>query len=450
MDMVGVLLALAMGAGLGFFMGQLAGRSKLAGAVARSDYDRVAGELAALSARLADAQARITELDGKLEQKGREAVQANERAVKASTEAQAEARRLEEQKQALEQMHKQMEVKFQNLSSQMLEQMGVKFNTQSEEKLGALLKPMGEQLKGFNELVTKSFGEQTGQQNSLRQEIEKIVLQADSLSKALRGDVKAQGNWGEIMLERILEQSGLAKGTDYTLQGEDMQLKADDGSRQKPDVVVNLPEGKHLIIDSKVSLVAYDRYCSAADDMQRGVQLKAFLASIRGHIVDLAGKAYSDNQKLAAPDFVMLFMPIEGAFSLAVQQDTELHAFAWGKRIALVCPSTLFATLRTVASLWKIEKQNRNAADIAERGAALYDKFVGFVDDMQAIGKQLDAAKGRYDSALNKLSTGAGNVVRQAEMMRELGLKTKKALPKELTMGEDSSVALLDSEKAQA
>jgi DNA recombination protein RmuC len=327
----------------------------------------------------------------------------------------------------------------------MLEQMGKKFNAQSEEKLGELLKPMKEGLNNFSKLVNDSFGEQGKEQRSLKDQIEKIVLQADSLSKALRGDVKAQGNWGEIVLERILEQSGLEKGLTYTVQGEDMKLKAEDGSRQKPDVVVNLPDGKHLIIDSKVSLTAYDRYCSEQDTSLQAGHLKDFLISIRAHIAGLAGKDYAHNAGLAAPNFVMLFMPIEGAFSLAVQQDPELTEYAWSRRIALVCPTTLFATLQTVSSLWRIEKSNRNAEDIAKRGAALYDKFVGFVEDMQGIGKQLDGARTKFDGAMNKLSTGTGNLLRQAEDMRKLGLKPKKALPRELTLDSaEEPLALAD------
>ena len=449
MDMVSVLLALAIGAGLGFFMGQLAGKSKLAGAVARGDYEKATSDAAALAARLEGAQGRVDELTDALEQKGRELVTTSEQLVKTRAEAQAEARRLEEQKQTLEQMLKQMEVKFENLSAQMLEKMGKQFNTQSEEKLGQLLKPMGEQLKGFNELVLKSFGEQTGQQNSLKEQIEKIVLQTDGLTKALRGDVKAQGNWGEVMLERILEVSGLKKGVGYTTQGSEMNLADEAGNRKRPDVIIHLPDGKHAIVDSKVSLIAYERYCEAQEDAEKALHLKEFLRSIYAHVNGLSAQQYQHLKGLNAPDFVMLFMPIEGAFSLAVQHDTELHANAWAKGIAIVSPSTLFISLRTIASLWSIDEQNKNTAEIAESGAALYDKFVGFVEDMQGIGKQLEATRAKYDGAMNKLSTGTGNLVKRAEGMRKLGLKTKKALPRELTLDDEApEVALLDSEKA--
>lgn len=443
MDAVLLVVGLILGAAAGFFMGQMAGKSKLAGAVARSDYDRATSDVATLTAKLEGAQARVNELAEALENKGRELVTTSENLVKLRAEAQAEARRLEEQKQTLEQMLKQMEVKFENLSKQMLEQMGKQFNTQSEEKLGALLKPMGEQLKGFNELVLKSFGEQTGQQNSLKEQIEKIVLQTDGLTKALRGDVKAQGNWGEVMLERILEVSGLKKGVGYTTQGTDMDLTDEAGNRKRPDVIIHLPDGKHAIVDSKVSLTAYERYCESDDDAAKALHLKEFLRSIYNHVNGLSAQQYQHLKGLNAPDFVMLFMPIEGAFSLAVQHDTELHANAWAKGIAIVSPSTLFISLRTIASLWSIDEQNKNTAAIASRGAALYDKFVGFIEDMSSIKKALDATVTRYENAMGKLSSGQGNLVRQAEMMRELGLKTQKALPKELLA---ESPALLEAE----
>lgn len=423
-------------------VGYLLGKQCVAGSVPRSEHERIVAERAGLQALLSECQAQTARLQQALDEKSAQLADWQQQAATSRTQSEENAKRLTEQKAELEQMQLLMEQKFQNLSAQMLEKMGQRFNTQSEEKLGELLKPMRERLSEFSKLVADSFSEQGKEQRSLKDQIEKVVLEAGSLSKALRGDVKAQGNWGEVMLERILEQSGLHKGTDYVVQGEELKLKTEDGSRQKPDVVVKLPDGKHLIVDSKVSLTAYDRYCRAEDDAQRSVHLREFLTSVRAHVVGLAGKDYAGNAGLSSPDFVMLFMPIEGAFSLAVQQDPELHAFAWSKRIALVCPTTLFATLQTVASLWRIEKQNKNAEDIAKRGAALYEKFVGFIDDMQGIGKQLDTARSRYEGAMNKLSVGTGNLVRQAQMLKEMGVKTQKTLPKELTASDEADIML--------
>lgn len=428
-DSIGlVLMAAALAAG--FALGWMRGRQALAGAVPRADYDRAIEEKAALAARLEAMGAERKEQAARQDRTDSALTEARERAICAEAGLKAEQQKLVEQKQ-------QLKVEFENMANAMLEKINAKFIDQSEKKIGELLTPMQEKLNDFKKLVTDSFSEQGKEQRSLKDVISAITLQTDGLTKALRGDVKAQGNWGEIMLERILEQSGMEKGVAYTTQGENMQLKAEDGSRQRPDVIVHLPDGKHLIIDSKVSLTAYERYSSASEE-DRLAHLKEFIASVRAHITNLAGKDYASNAGLSAPDFVILFMPIEGAFSLAVQHDPELHPFAWSKRIVMVSPNNLFAIMQTAASLWRIEKSNRNAEDIAYRGAQLYDKFVGFVEDMQAIGKQLDAARGKYDAALGKLAQGPGNLVRQTEEMRKLGLKSKKQLPKELTLDDET------------
>ncbi|MDE3060751.1 MAG: DNA recombination protein RmuC, partial [Pseudomonadota bacterium] len=263
----------------------------------------------------------------------------------------------------------------------------------------------------------------------------------DSLTKALRGDVKAQGNWGEVMLERILEESGLRKGEDYVLQGEAMGLSGEDGGRQRPDVIIKLPDDKHVIIDAKVSLTAYERYCADGDESH----LRDFLKSVRNHVAGLESKRYQDNDKLNTPDVVMLFMPVEGAFALAMQQDRELHQYAWGKRIVIVSPTMLFANLRTIASLWRIERQNRYAYEIADQGGRLYDKFVGFIEDMQLIGRQMSGLHKSYDSAMNKLSEGRGNLVGSVEKLKSLGAKASKSLPKDL-LAEESSFSAGESE----
>ncbi len=264
-------------------------------------------------------------------------------------------------------------------------------------------------------------------------------MQADSLAKALRGDVKAQGNWGEVMLERILEASGLQKNIGYFIQSTDMELTGVAGNRLRPDVVIKLPDKNHIIIDSKVSLVAYDRYCRETDELAKTVHLKEFLKSIRNHVSGLAGKNYPDIKELGTPDLVLMFMPIEGAFSLAVQHDQELHPYAWDKRVAIVCPSTLIIALKTIASIWRIEKQNKYAEEIAKRGGALYDKFHSFIEHMQGIGDSLKGAQRSYNAAFRRLHEGQGNLVWQAEKLKELGAKTSKSLPKELMPGDDIS-----------
>ena len=270
--------------------------------------------------------------------------------------------------------------------------------------------------------------------------------QTENLTKALKGDVKAQGNWGEIVLERILEESGLREGVEYYLQGSGLGLKDTEGRAQKPDVVIALPEGKHIIIDSKVSLTHYERYVAEEDEVAKKLALKNFIDSLRQHVVGLSGKRYEQHGTLGSPDFVLMFTPIEGAYSLAVQQDPSLHPFAWEKKIVLVCPSTLFATLRTIASVWKNEMQNRNVQEIARQGGALYDKFVGFIEDMTEIGDRLKQVDKAYDKAKNKLVDGTGSLISRTENLRKLGAKTTKQLPKELV----EEIAVQQLEKSDA
>ena len=359
--------------------------------------------------------------------------------------AQKEIATLSAEKQMLGHAQDSMKLEFRNTANQLFEEVSAKFSLQSEQKIGNMLAPLKERIGEFQKKVDDSFGTQRIEQNTLKAEIARIVnmneqmrLQTENLTKALRGDVKAQGNWGEVMLERILEESGLIKNADYTLQGEEMGLTGEHGGRLKPDVIVNLPDGKHVIIDAKVSLTAYERYCREPDDTGRAVQLREFITSIKNHITGLEKKRYQDIEKLSSPDFVFMFLPVEGAYSLALQHDQELHSFAWNRKIALVCPSTLFASLSTIASLWRIEKQNRNVQEIAREAGGLYDKVVGFVSDMQDIGKKLGSTQAAYDDAFKKLSDGTGNIVKRVENLKTLGAKTTKSLPRDLVLMDDA------------
>jgi DNA recombination protein RmuC len=351
------------------------------------------------------------------------------------------------------QMQDQMRMQFENLARQIFEENSNRFSEQSKKGLGDLLNPLKERLVEFQTKVDKSFGDQAKEQFALKNEIERIVkvsqtmnMQTENLTKALKGDVKAQGNWGEIVLERILEESGLREGVEYYLQGSGLGLKDNEGRVQKPDVVIVLPEGKHIIIDSKVSLTHYERYVAEEDEVAKKLALKNFIESLRQHVVGLSGKRYEQQGTLGSPDFVLMFTPIEGAYSLAVQQDPGLHPFAWEKKIVLVCPSTLFATLRTIASVWKNEMQNRNVQEIARQGGALYDKFVGFIEDMTEIGDRLKQVDKAYDKAKNKLVDGTGSLISRTENLRKLGAKTTKQLPKELV----EEIAIQQLEKSDA
>lgn len=431
-----LVIAVLVGAAIGLAFGWMRAKNLLAGAVSRAHYDALAEEKITLAAKREAANDRIDALSDELEQLKRDKTALHERALKSEAQAHALEDKLKEQQE-------QLRLEFNNTATALLEKIGTQFTAQSEKKIGELLNPMRERLTDFQKLVVDSFTTQGKEQHTLKSEIEKIVLQTDSLTKALRGDVKAQGNWGEVMLERILEESALRKGEDYFVQAAEMGLTGADGNRLKPDVIVRLPEDKHIIIDAKVSLTAYERYCAEADELARGVHLKEFIRSVKNHVAGLEQKRYQDIEKLGTPDFVLMFMPIEGAYSLAVQSDPELHGYAWGRKIVIVCPATLFATLRTIASLWRIETQNRHAHEIARQGGVLYDKFIGFVEDMQAIDLHLGRAHESHTKAMNKLNTGRGNIVIGMEKLKQLGIKSSKSLPKEL-QGLESDIEALE------
>jgi DNA recombination protein RmuC len=253
-----------------------------------------------------------------------------------------------------------------------------------------------------------------------------VTEETKNLTLALKGDPKAQGNWGELILEKVLENSGLTAGVEFTVQ---TTLKSDEGSNLRPDVVINLPDNKHFVIDSKVSLTAYERSCSAREPDEQEAALKAHVQSVCGHVEELARKKYLDLYGITAPDFVFMFIPVEPAFSSALRADQTLFNDAFAMKVVLVPPSTLLATLRTVAQIWKQEKQTRNALEIARRSGALYDKFVGFYEDLKDIGTKLNATRDTYDAALNKLKDGRGNLIKSVEDIKKLGAKAAKELP---------------------
>lgn len=318
-----------------------------------------------------------------------------------------------------------MEQKFENLGNKIFKEHNQNFKTE-------LLAPLKGDIEGFKKKLEESFNTQAKEQYSLKAEIERIVKinehmtsETSNLTKALKGDSKTQGSWGEVILERILEESGLRCGEDYILQGAEMDLKhPETGAVLKPDVVVKLPENKHIIIDSKVSLTHYERFCATQDE----TYLKQFISSIKKHVSDLEVRRYQDADKLKTPDFVLMFMPIEGAFSLAMQEEPELHSHAWGKKVVIVCPSTLFATLRTISSIWRLELQHKNVLEIAKRGGLLYDKVAGFVKDMLSLGKQLEISQTTYQNAMDKLQDSKGNMLQQTEELKRLGAKASKNL----------------------
>jgi DNA recombination protein RmuC len=332
----------------------------------------------------------------------------------------------------IHELQQKSRLEFEQLANKILEEKTSKFTEQNKLNLDHILNPLKENIKAFEEKVEKVYKSESEERHTLKGVISQLMLQskqiqeeANNLSKALKGDSKKQGNWGEVILERVLERSGLVKDREYRTQA---AFTGNDGLRSQPDVILDLPDDKHLVIDAKVSLVAYERLVSAETDAERDIHIKQHILSIKAHIHGLSGKNYQDLYQINSPDFVLLFIPIESSFALAVQKDAELFNYAWDRKVVIVSPSTLLATLRTIASLWKQERQNRNVLEIARLSGSMYDKFVGFLSDMDSIGRNIRQSQDAYDKALNKLSTGAGNLASTSEKIKKLGAKTNKQI----------------------
>ncbi len=341
---------------------------------------------------------------------------------------------------------------FKNLANDILDEKSRKFADQNKSNLETLLGPLGDKIRDFQKRVEDVYDKESKQRFSLENEIKtlrdlntRISQDAINLTNALKGQSKTQGAWGEVILERVLEMSGLVKGREYEIQ---VTLTSEEGKRSCPDVIVYLPEKRHLVIDSKVNLLAYERYCTLADGPERDAELRRNIAAFRKHIGELDLKRYQDHYKLNSLDFVLMFVPIEGAFMVAVQDDANLFNQAFEKNLVIVSPSTLLATMRTISNLWRQEYQSRNAIKIAKQAGRLYDKFAGFVDDLQDIGSKLQAAQATYDAAHNKLATGRGNIVSRVENLRLLGARAKKVLPHDLVEDamEDNELEALNNE----
>ena len=356
------------------------------------------------------------------------------------------SRSFEEKIRLLDEAKVQMKVQFEQLAAQIFEQKSKTFDEAHTKGLDLLLKPFREQIAQFATQSKEQFIHDAKERQSIKDEIlrlktlnERLSQDAINLTQALKGENKTQGNWGEIVLERILEESGLREGHEYDIQS---TLSDEEGKKFRPDVIVHLPQNKDIIIDSKVSLVAYDAFIRAENDEERAHALKQHLLSIHGHIKGLSGKRYEQLSGVRTLDFVLLFMPIEGAFLLALEQDNTFFKTAYEQNIVVVSPSTLLVTLRTIEHIWRSEYQERNAKAIAESAEALYEKLVAFVEDMEKIGEQIGRTQKSYDGAMNKLSTGKGNLIRRVESMRKLGLKPKKMLPSSVTDTEDEEILL--------
>lgn len=340
--------------------------------------------------------------------------------------------RNEEQQKDVERIQEKFTKEFENLANKILEEKSTKFTKQNRESLEHILNPLKEKIKTFEEKVDKTHKESIDYHAALREQIfglkalnEQMSKEATNLTKALKGDSKMQGNWGELVLERVLEKSGLEKGREYSVQ---QSFTKADGLRVLPDVIIHLPDGKKMIVDSKVSLTDYERYVNAEDEL-RPKHLKDHIYSLRKHIEQLSAKKYEDLYEIESPDFVLMFIPIEPAFALAINEDNKLYNQAFEQNIVIVTPSTLLATLRTIDTMWNNEKQQRNAVEIARQAGALYDKFEGFITDLTKVGKKMDEAKNEYSGAMKKLVEGRGNIITSIEKLKKMGAKAKKTLP---------------------
>lgn len=380
--------------------------------------EQIGNELADVRRVRDDAQTRLVELTRK------------HAALEAGAQAQAQA--AAEKLQTLERAEQRLRETFQNLANQILDAKAERIREQNAEQLGHLLDPLRTQIGDFRKLVSESYEKENNARVALQTQVtqladlnQKLSHEANSLARALTNENRTQGYWGELRLERLLEASGLAKGSEYVTQE---SFTDADGDRYRPDAIVRLPEGKDVIIDAKVALVAYRDSCDAADDASREQALVRHVNALRAHVRGLGEKNYAQLQGVNAPDLVLMFVPVEAAFLEALIRDPALYEDAYVRKIIIVGPTNLLASLRLIAHLWRTDQQNRNAQEIARRAAALYDKFVGFADDLQAVGVALDRAQKAQQAAIGKLSQGKGNLVRQAEMLRELGVAPSKQL----------------------
>ncbi|MDT7830274.1 DNA recombination protein RmuC [Pricia sp. S334] len=384
--------------------------------------------LSVLEGRLSESEARTMRLQSDKTHLGNQIVR-----YRAELENLREKNR--EQKEEVAKLQERFTKEFENLANKILEEKSLKFTERNEKNIKNILTPLNEKIQLFEKKVEESRKENFGIYQALKQQLLnlstqnlKITQEAENLTKALKGDSKMQGNWGELVLERVLERSGLEKDREYTVQ---KSFKKEDGSRLLPDVIINLPDNKKMIVDSKVSLTAYERMINADEDLRKGF-LKAHVNSLKRHVDQLSSKKYEDLYAMESPDFVLMFIPIEPAFAVALNYDNNLYNKAFDQNIVIVTPTTLLATLRTIDSMWNNEKQQRNAIEIARQAGALYDKFEGFVSDLDKVGKKIDDAKSEYSGAMSKLVDGRGNIVISIEKLKKMGAKAKKSLPERI------------------
>jgi DNA recombination protein RmuC len=405
----------------------------------RESNSRLSAELAAEQENLSALRSRFEETQTRLESQQRQANSLAVQVAQLQNSLESERNVSQEKLALLLDAKTALTDQFKALANEILEEKSKRFTEQNRSNLGALLDPLKLKITEFQSKIEDNYVKEGRDRTALGEQVRQLMElnqhlseDAKNLTRALRGSSKAQGTWGEWILEKVLEASGLRKGEEYVVQSSHTR---EDGTRALPDVILHLPEGRSLVIDSKVSLVAYEEFAVTENEAERAAAGKRHMESIRGHIKGLSGKNYQTLYSLTSLDFVLLFVPIEPAFMLAVASDRDLFMDAWNRNVLLVSPSTLLFVVRTVAHLWRQEAQSRNAQEIAKRGAELYDKFVGFVEDMNSLGNRLKQAQGAFDDANSKLSNGRGNLVGQAQKLRQLGVKPSKSLSPALVDG---------------
>ena len=395
-----------------------------------------------LEEELSRSREKLEELQDHKEQLGQDL-------VRRDSEVEQLREKLAEQKKEVAELQETFGKEFENLANKILDEKSVKFTEQNQKNIRNILQPLQEKIQLFEKKVEETRKENYGIHQALKEQLSnlqnqnlKITQEAENLTRALKGDSKMQGNWGELVLERVLEKSGLEKDREYSVQ---QSFQREDGSRVMPDVIIHLPNGNKMVVDSKVSLTDYERYVNAEEEAREGF-LKEHVNSLKRHVEQLSAKKYEDLYEMESPDFVLMFVPIETAFSIAINYDNALYNKAFERNIVIVTPSTLLATLRTIDSMWSNEKQRRNAIEIARQAGALYDKFEGFVGDLTKVGKKMDEAKTEYRGAMNKLVEGRGNIITSIEKLKKMGAKAKKSIPDSLLKraGETESNAELE------
>jgi len=445
MEYFTIFIAIAAGFSIGFLAARLFNVRKSEElkeiAFSKSAIEKLTIENRVQSKEGENKDTEITHLKAELIENRQKIVDLNIRLSSSQTSYKNLNEKLTDQKAELDEIRDKFVLEFKSLAGEIIEKESKTFTAQNKTNIESLLQPLGEKIKAFEKKVEETYDKEAQQRFSLKEEVKRlselnrqISTDAQNLTDALKGQSKTRGNWGELILESILEKSGLVKDREFVVQ---KMFKSDTGSRLQPDVILTLPGNKNVVVDSKVSLTAYESYASADEDTLRNTALKNHLISIKKHIDELAAKNYQHLYALNSLDFVIMFMPIEPAFLVAINNDPDLWSYAYNKGILLISPTNLFATLKMVASLWQQEYQNKNVIEIAEQSGKLYDKFAGFVSDMLAIGEKLTAAQTSYESAFNKLSTGKGNLISKAEKIKSLGAKTKKEIPPYLLNSND-------------